>query len=72
MRANVADDPSQNRNSQYYELNDTWMLKSAATADVAVTDRALIDSNGSREGGIMRTIALDQKVRTTSTENLMK
>lgn len=48
-------DPTLDRNHRYYELNDTWMLKSGATVDQDGADAVAVD------GAIVRTVAFDQQ-----------
>jgi hypothetical protein len=56
---------SQDRSLRFYELNDTWMLKSGAAAEDTRIEN--------KDGGIMRTIAFEQQVKTTtSMEKLVK
>jgi hypothetical protein len=54
--------PSHDRSLRFYELNDTWMLKSGVTAEESKIEN--------KDGGILRTVAVEQK--STSTEKLMK
>lgn len=55
-RGNLARDQTQ----RYYELNDTWMLKSGATVDEEAAQR--VESNSGAEDGITRTVAFEQAV----------
>jgi hypothetical protein len=57
-------DPALDRSLRFYELNDTWMLKSGVTADDVKLENT--------EGGIMRTIAVDQHVKMTKPEDAVK
>jgi hypothetical protein len=55
-------DPSLDRSLRFYEMNDTWMLKSGVTAEDVKLENT--------DGGIMRTIAVDQHVKMTTTKQV--
>jgi hypothetical protein len=57
-------DPALDRSLRFYELNDAWMLKSGVTADDVKFENT--------DGGIMRTIAVDQQVKMTTTKAVLK
>lgn len=55
-----------NRGSQYYELNETWMLNTGDSVEAKVTDGELAPAV-IRDCGIMRTIAVQREINTKST-----
>lgn len=61
------EDPARDRTHRYYELNDTWALKSDATVDEEAMRIATAEpgSMAAPENGIMRTVAFGQAVTTT-------
>lgn len=67
------DTPPQIRSHRYYEMNDTWMLKSVATVDEEGMQRTPVGGRVA-DNGIMRTVAFGQAVTKTSpsTESLME
>lgn len=65
-------DSGPNRNREYYELNDSWLLKSGVAADIERMDKPLTNANTTADGGIMRTLVVEQEFRTAAEENLAK
>ena len=66
-RAGHVEDAKFDRDRRYYELNDSWMLKSGTTMDP--------ESQRIMDGGILRTTAVEQEVKiipSMSTEKLVK
>ncbi|OAL01488.1 hypothetical protein IQ06DRAFT_335785 [Phaeosphaeriaceae sp. SRC1lsM3a] len=60
--ASVAEEDSLDHSLRYYGLSDVHMMKSVAAAD----ERHL----ESREGGIMRTMTVEQQIKTASNQSL--
>ncbi|KAK3937250.1 hypothetical protein QBC46DRAFT_416578 [Diplogelasinospora grovesii] len=56
-------DPTLDRSHRYYELNDTWMLKSEASVDQKGIGR-MPPAVKSGKGGIVHTVTFEQAVRT--------
>lgn len=60
--ASIMEEDSIDQSLRLYGLSDAHMVKSGATADESVVD--------SRDGGIMRTMTVEQQIRTASNSTL--